>query len=56
MDSRLAAYIAVLPPQPGQGSADSLAVELWPDSIVLAADEGRRIGLPYSRSTRYAWP
>jgi ATP-binding cassette subfamily B protein len=30
MDSRLAAYIAVLPPRPGQGSADSLDVRVWP--------------------------
>ena len=30
MDSRLAAYIAVLPPQPGQVSADSLEVSVWP--------------------------
>ena len=29
MDSRLAAYIAVLPPQPGQGSADTLDVKPW---------------------------
>jgi len=32
MDSRLAAYIAVLPPQPGQNPADSLDVKLWPDA------------------------
>ena len=31
MDSRLAAYIAVLPPQPGQGPADSLDGKLWPE-------------------------
>ncbi|MGO9087220.1 MAG: ATP-binding cassette domain-containing protein [Terriglobales bacterium] len=30
MDSRLAAYVAVLPPQPGQGLADSLDVNVWP--------------------------
>src|ERR1700690_1471348 len=30
MDSRLAAYIAVLPPPPGQSPADSLGVKLWP--------------------------
>ena len=31
MDSRLAAYIAVLPPQPGQGRADSLDGGVWPE-------------------------
>ena len=31
MDSRLAAYIAVLPPSPGQGPADSLNGRLWPE-------------------------
>jgi ATP-binding cassette subfamily B protein len=30
MDSRLAAYIAVLPPPPG-GPADSLADRIWPE-------------------------
>ena len=30
MDTRLAAYIAVLPLRPGQGSADSLDVRAWP--------------------------
>ncbi len=31
MDSRLAAYIAVLPPQPGQSAADSLDGKVWPE-------------------------
>ena len=31
MDSRLAAYMAVLPPQPGQGPADSLDIKVCPE-------------------------
>jgi len=31
MDTRLAAYIAVLPSQPGHSTADSLDVRLWPE-------------------------
>ncbi len=32
MDSRLAAYIAVLPPQPRQGLADSPDGRFWPEA------------------------